>query len=501
VILRAGVANVDRELRGVHVTDLDRPGRWILPDELVLTNGLWLEKALPGVWVKDVVAAGAAALGFGIGTPHEVLPEALIDACNEFQLPLLEIPETVSFSLFSHHAASGGESIRGHLERSRQLLRAFAGGGGYTSLLEVLHETTGLSAALVGPGGKQLAQVGQPLSAATLSHAELAAVRGPLPVQLEEAAVISASALAPPRATLVITGALSDLEDPVRATVELVGTVAALENSRDHASQSARQVYASELVELTLRPNFDESLCSTRLESLGLSPAHGLIALAGAMDVEQLRYALTVAGADHVAGQHGDAALAIVAAGGQGLLPAVVEALDRLRVEPVLGCGSTALDIWDLPRTAGSALSALAAARNRPRGARVVRESDMGTHVALMDLLPPAARQQFLHAVLGRLEERDHKRSTDLVGTLSVFLDSGGRWRESAATLHIHPNTLRYRLSRVEELSGRDLQSTRDRTDFQLALAIRAERPEALLSSSSTAVRGPHPTADMHSGC
>jgi len=468
--------NADRPLRGVHVTDLDRPGRWILPDELVLTNGLWLDKATPGAWVEDVALAGAAALGFGIGTPHEVLPAALVEACDNVQLPLLEIGETVSFSLFSDRLASGDESIRRHLERSRQLLKTLSGGGGYAGLLEVLHGSTGLSAALVGPGGALLAQVGQPLPATTLSKAELAAVRGPLPAQLEEAAVLSASALTPPRATLVIAGALSDLDDPVRAIAELVGTVAALENSRDQASQSAWQVLASELVELILRPNFDESLCATRLESLGMSPAHELVALAGAMDVEQLRYALTVAGAHHVAGQHGDAAIAIAATGGQDLLPATVEALDRLRVEPVLGCGSTALDIWDLPRTAGSALSALAAARSRPRGARVVRESDMGTHVALMDLLSPAARQQFLHTVLGRLEERDHKRGTDLVGTLGVFLDSGGRWRESATTLHIHLNTLRYRLSRVEELSGRDLRNTRDRTDFQLALVIRAAK-------------------------
>ena len=127
VTLRAGVSNDDRELRGVHSTDLDRPGQWILPDELVLTNGLWLDKTRARVWVEDVVAAGAAALGFGIGTPHEVIPEALVEACDELQLPLLEIPEAVSFSLFSHRLASADESIRRHLERSRQLLRAFSG--------------------------------------------------------------------------------------------------------------------------------------------------------------------------------------------------------------------------------------------------------------------------------------------------------------------------------------------------------------------------------------
>lgn len=472
ITLRAGTVNAARPLRGVHVTDLDRPGRWILPDELVLTNGLWLGKTTPHAWVGDIAAAGAAAVGFGIGTPHQALPEALVEACDQARLPLLEIAETVSFSLLSNRLAAADESIRSHLERSRQLLEALSGGRGYRGLLDVLHTSTGLAAALVGPGGSLLAQVGRPLPAETLSEAELAAVRGPLPTQLVEAAVLSASALSPPRATLVIAGSLSDLDDPVRATAELVGTVAALESSREHASQSASHVVAGELVELILRPNFDESLCASRLDSLGLSPERELTALAGAMAVDELRYALTVAGVDHVVAQHGDSAIGIAVSSGRHLLPATTEALGRLQVEPVLGCGSTALTTWQLPHSVGSAISALSAARNRPRGARVVSGSDMGSHVALIDQLSPAARQQFVQTVLGPLQAWDHRRGTDLIGTLRVFLDSGGRWRDSAGTLHIHLNTLRYRLSRVEELSGRDLQSTRDRTDFQIALAI-----------------------------
>ena len=41
---------------------------------------------------------------------------------------------------------------------------------------------------------------------------------------------------------------------------------------------------------------------------------------------------------------------------------------------------------------------------------------------------------------------------------------------ESARALYIHPNTLRQRLGRIEELTGRDLASARDRIEFWLAL-------------------------------
>ena len=59
------------------------------------------------------------------------------------------------------------------------------------------------------------------------------------------------------------------------------------------------------------------------------------------------------------------------------------------------------------------------------------------------------------------------------MGTLRAFLDANGAWMETARQLHLHPNTLRYRIGRIEELTGRDLSSMDDRVDFYLALASR----------------------------
>ena len=53
-----------------------------------------------------------------------------------------------------------------------------------------------------------------------------------------------------------------------------------------------------------------------------------------------------------------------------------------------------------------------------------------------------------------------------------AFFDHGCRWRATAAALHIHHNTLRYRLKRVEELTGRDLSLVADRLDMQIALLV-----------------------------
>jgi DNA-binding PucR family transcriptional regulator len=56
------------------------------------------------------------------------------------------------------------------------------------------------------------------------------------------------------------------------------------------------------------------------------------------------------------------------------------------------------------------------------------------------------------------------------VHTLEAFLGCSGSWNRCAAELHVHVNTLRYRIRRIEELTGRDLGTLENRVDFFLAL-------------------------------
>jgi purine catabolism regulator len=56
------------------------------------------------------------------------------------------------------------------------------------------------------------------------------------------------------------------------------------------------------------------------------------------------------------------------------------------------------------------------------------------------------------------------------VRSLDTFIEHNGHWERASAALFCHRHTLRYRMRRVEELTGRDLQSARDRIEFWLAL-------------------------------
>jgi DNA-binding PucR family transcriptional regulator len=80
----------------------------------------------------------------------------------------------------------------------------------------------------------------------------------------------------------------------------------------------------------------------------------------------------------------------------------------------------------------------------------------------------------FRESVLGPLERWDREHGAELMRTLQAFLANDGRWRPTAAQLHIHHNTLRYRIGRVAALTGREAETTAGRVDFALALAIAA---------------------------
>jgi sugar diacid utilization regulator len=82
--------------------------------------------------------------------------------------------------------------------------------------------------------------------------------------------------------------------------------------------------------------------------------------------------------------------------------------------------------------------------------------------------------ESFVREWLGTLLDYDHSRNSELVMTLSDYLECGGSYDESAAALHIHRSTLRYRLARIAELTGHDLRNVDTR--FNLHAATRAWR-------------------------
>jgi DNA-binding PucR family transcriptional regulator len=94
----------------------------------------------------------------------------------------------------------------------------------------------------------------------------------------------------------------------------------------------------------------------------------------------------------------------------------------------------------------------------------------VGSYSMLFAMQDVEYKRSFVSALLGSLIDRDRAHRTQLVHTLDVYLSAGSNWQRAANRLHIHVNTLRYRISQIERLTGRDLSSMDDRVSFYIAL-------------------------------
>ena len=105
------------------------------------------------------------------------------------------------------------------------------------------------------------------------------------------------------------------------------------------------------------------------------------------------------------------------------------------------------------------------------------------SHALLLALQDEQVLASFCDSLLGPIEQYDAQRGTELLATLEAFLSSGGKWESTAQELHVHVNTLRHRIGRCEELTGRDLGSMDDWVDFYIALRTRSMANQGLQSS------------------
>lgn len=100
----------------------------------------------------------------------------------------------------------------------------------------------------------------------------------------------------------------------------------------------------------------------------------------------------------------------------------------------------------------------------------VASHDDLGAFQLLLSLQDDDALLSYCRSVLGPIEQAEGSYGDELVRSLDVFIEHNGHWEKAATALFCHRHTLRYRIRRVEQLTGRDFSSARDRIEFWLAL-------------------------------
>ncbi|MGW5331393.1 PucR family transcriptional regulator [Streptomyces bauhiniae] len=164
------------------------------------------------------------------------------------------------------------------------------------------------------------------------------------------------------------------------------------------------------------------------------------------------------------AGLHADALLRSV----REALSAGLEGDGRL----TLGVSAAVHSAEGLRGALEEARHARRVAAARPGRVCAAGHQELASHVLLLPFVPDDVRRAFTARLLDPLTEYDRRHRAELIPTLEAFLDSDGSWTRCASRLHLHVNTLRYRVGRIEQLTGRDLSRLEDKLDFFLALRM-----------------------------
>jgi PucR family transcriptional regulator, purine catabolism regulatory protein len=508
--LAAGEDGADAPVRWVHISELPDPTPWLSGGELLLTTGMQLgSEKRQREFVRLLSGHHLAGLGLGTGFDHDTLPEALLEEAVRLGFPVFEVPYELPFIALTEKAFTQlvneqydvlqrGIAIHKRLERLvleerglDEVVRALAATtAGAVWVLSARGETIAAKlfrrqvpeAALEQVREEVLRRGARLASAASddalefaPDHPEIAGRSLVLPVSIRGRGA--------PQAWLVAardTGGVGDFE---RLILQQAVTVVALELMRQRAMRDTERRLAGDVLAEALTGRLSESELAVRLRPFGVGANAAVLVFAR----EDRRPAAPAEGdLDRFLADSGVGALV---ASRERLLCAVVDARDGLDPVAVAARARDALqpEHGEL-RAAASRPAAVGSLRRSFHEARCALEAsalanghsppvasyrDLGAFQLLLSLQDDEALRLYCDSVLGPLEDASGEYGDELIRSLEAFIEQNGQWEKAARELFCHRHTLRYRIRRVEQLTGRDLSSARDRIEFWLALRAR----------------------------
>ncbi|SED84834.1 purine catabolism regulatory protein [Streptomyces sp. 2231.1] len=523
--VRAGEDRLDVPVRWAHVSELADPVPYMEGGELLLITALKLDAEDPEAmrrYVRRLVGAGVVGLGFAVGVNYEDIPKALVDACAQEGLPLLEVPRRTPFLAISKAvsaaiAADQYRAVTAGFAAQRELTKQAlnAGPEGLLTALAVqvdgwaaLYDASGaVVAAAPEWAGRRAARLTAEVERLRERSAPASSVVGG-PEHEDRVELHSLGTGRRPRAALAVGTAaalgtaeryavhsaialltlVTERSRSLQAAEQRIGTAVLrmlLAGEPDHARAVAGDLYG-ELLDAPFRMIVAESLPGPAART-PVTAAKSGAAVPAAADAGGDPLGGLTETVESAAARSGEAVLVVpegerlvvLAADGGPAVAACVEyamALEAARAVPEQAVAEEHELVVGLSAPTGpiaaaaaykQAEQALSVARRRGRG---FVEHEQLAAGSVLPLLADDAVKAFADGLLRALHEHDATGRGDLVASLRAWLSRHGQWDAAAADLGVHRHTLRYRMRRVEEILGRSLDDPDVRMELWLAL-------------------------------
>jgi purine catabolism regulator len=483
--------------------------------------------------LQQVMTSFAEKGGVAIAVLGTVSAES-IDLADRLVMPLLRLPDPVHIADAHHACVRFILDQRALLhERAQELqsvlMQLALSGAGAPVIVDRLADVTRLDAVWLDAAGSVRHSAGMDGSAAAalaISQAPalrrwgdtIAMLAADPPVREFEGDADGPGMLAstiPGRqgvAGYVATiGPTAQLDQVARMATSRAASACAIELDRERAVSETRDRLEGEFIESLLAGSYtSEDAALERAQRLGidLSRPFAVVSMRGSRPDSAFENAALRAVRSLVA--HRDISALISAHAGAICVILVLEAFDEASLARLvqairadcagvthdpgtsLGVGRPHTGVVGVRSSFREAEQALAMGRRVLGAGRVVSFADLGLHRLLFAISGQPELVDFYDDTVGSLVDYDRRTGADLMATLDAFFLCLGSPTETAQRMHLHRNTVLYRLRRIEEIGGLKLDDAATRLNLQLCLRIRdvLHVSEPRLSSHAARVAG-----------
>ena len=522
VRLLTGAEAVDLPVRWVHISELQNPTPWLSGGELLLSTGMLLDSPeQQREFVARLADHQLAGLGFGVGFRHQQVPPALLEEAADRDFPVFEVPYEVPFiaiteAAFTKLVNEQYAVLRRAIAAHERLERIVLSERGLEALAATLSTLIGAAVLVFDARGEPLVErafrrpvEGDTVLALTAElcdrgrRREARAFLPPVGDQAERALALPVSADGAgagdgkgeriPEAWLVAIKDGGPLSDFDRLTLHQAVTIVALELLRGRVAGDTERRLAGDILAGIVAGELVGGELARRLEPFGLADRVAALVVQRPNDgrgspapvEDALATALREEAAPGLVASAGPLTCALVAGVAEPELFALAERVAR-RLYDGLGpglrvgvgravAGAQARRSFHEGRCAVEALALGVVGEQNGSGhsngtVRLATYKDLGSFQLLLSLQEDESLRLFCDSILGPIEASEGHYGGELMRSLEAFIEENGQWERAARRLYCHRHTLRYRIKRVESLTGRNLNSARDRIEFWLAL-------------------------------